>query len=284
MSGAFEEQLHEGHSQRLSVDRVIADERSEFQHIFVFENGAFGRVLALDGIVQITERDEAPYSEMLVHPPAFEHGAVRRALIVGGGDGAVAEELLKHRSVEAVDLVDIDRRVVELAREHLRSVHLGAFEDPRLAVHFRDAFEFLGGGGSAYDLVIADRPDPVGPGARLFEEEFYRRTAAVLAPGGIAVFQSGAPFFQADELRDVVRGMRAVWPEVAAYLTVVPTYGGGYFALTRGAGSPVTGALLREAAARARAAGIETRHYTPEVHRAAYALPPWLAGIIDPGR
>lgn len=283
MSRFFEERLYEGHSQRLAVDRVLAEERSEFQDILLFENGAFGRVLALDGIVQITERDEAPYSEMLVHPPAFEHGAIRRALIVGGGDGAVAEELLKHASVEGIDLVDIDRRVVELSREHLRSVHRGAFEDPRLAVHFEDAFAFLGGAEPAYDLVIADRPDPVGPGARLFEEEFYRRTAAALAPGGIAVFQSGAPFFQADELRDVVRRMRAVWPEVATYLTVVPTYGGGYFALTRGGGAPVTDGLLRKAGERARAAGIETRHYTPAVHRAAYALPPWLAGIAGAG-
>lgn len=276
MSRVFEERLYRGHSQVLAVDRVLVDERSEFQHIFVFENEAFGRVLALEGIVQITERDEAPYSEMLVHPPAFEHGAVRRALVVGGGDGAVAEELLKH-GVEAVDLVEIDRCVVEVSREHLRSVHGGAFEDPRLTVHFQDAFEFLGGGGRSYDLVIADRPDPVGPGVRLFEEEFYRRVAGAMAPEGIAVFQSGSPFFQAGELRDVVRRMRPVWPEPALYLTVVPTYGGGYFALTRGSEKALTDSLLMEASERAAKGAVETRHYTPSVHRAAYVLPPWLA-------
>ncbi len=280
MNETFAELLHEGHAQSFSVRRVLVDEQSKYQRIFLFENDAFGRVLALDGIVQITERDEASYSEMLVHPPVFEHGAIRCAMIAGGGDGAVAKEILKHDSIETVDLVDIDPRVVENAREHLGNIHEGAFENSRLSIHAQDAFSFLEECEGRYDLIIADRPDPVGPAAQLFGSEFYRRVASALRKSGIATFQTGAPFFQAEELREAVARMRTVWSSVATYLTVTPTYTGGFFALTRGSNVPLTTERMEEAMTRARTSEIITNHYTPELHRASYAHPKWIADLV----
>lgn len=281
MTREFAETLHAGYAQIFAVSRVLADEQSAFQHIQLFENPAFGRVLALDGIVQITEHDEHTYSEMMVHPPVYEHGDVERVMIAGGGDGAVAEEVLKHPSVRVVDLVDIDRRVVELAREFLGAVHGKAFEDSRLRVHFDDASCFLDRHQGTYDLIIADRPDPVGAAETLFAESFYQRVAAALRGAGIAVFQSGVPFFQEDELRDVCRKMRSVWGEVSTYLAVTPTYTGGLMAITRGSSRPVTQPILDAALERGRRDLLRTQTYTPDVHRAAYALPAWIRAITD---
>ncbi len=279
----FAETLHAGYTQTFSVTRVLADEHSAFQHIQLFENPVFGRVLALDGIVQLTERDEHTYSEMMAHPPVYEHGRVRRVLIVGGGDGAVAEEILKHGSVEAVDLVDIDPRVVELAREFLGSIHGNAFADPRLQVHAADAAQFLEARREAYDLIISDRPDPIGPARSLFTESFYRTTAAALRAAGVAVFQSGVPFFQHDELRDVCRHMRTAWAGVATYLTVTPTYTGGPMAITRGSRMPLSESRLDDAVERARRNPVPTRTYSPDLHRSAYALPVWMRRAVAAG-
>ncbi len=276
----FAETLHPGYTQAFTVKRMLADERSEFQHIQLFDNPVFGRILVLDGIVQITERDEHTYSEMMVHPAMFEHGRVETVMIAGGGDGAVAEEVLKHASVQHVDLVEIDPRVVELARQFLPSVHGAAFSDPRLHLHFADASRFLDMHPRRYDLIISDRPDPVGPAERLFSESYYRKAAAALQEHGIAVFQSGVPFFQHDEYQDTCRKMRSVWGEVVTYLTVTPTYTGGLMAITRGSTQPLTAHDLDAAVERARAACPATRTYTPDVHRAAYALPAWIERLM----
>ncbi len=279
----YRETLHAGFEQVLHMaGDPLVDERSPYQHIRIFDSVANGRVLVLDDILQLTDKDEAAYSEMLAHPPILEHGAVRRVLIVGGGDGAVAEEVLKHAGVRRVDLVDIDARVVELCRAYFPEVHRGAFDDPRLVFHPADAFQYLSEAADGrYDLVIADRPDPVGPAASLYARDFYARLAAAMAEGGVAVFQTGAPFFQAEELRETHHLLAEAFPRTGTYLTAVPTYTGGFMALTW-AGKALSLGETDETVLRRRAdaAGLRTDHYTPAVHRAAFALPPWVARII----
>lgn len=279
----YRETLHAGFEQVLHLrGEPLVDERSAFQHIRIFDSVANGRVLVLDDILQLTDKDEAAYSEMLAHPPILEHGEVRRVLIVGGGDGAVAEEVLKHAGVRAVDLVDIDARVVELCRTYFPQVHRGAFDDPRLTFHAADAFQFLAETEAGrYDLVIADRPDPVGPAASLYARDFYGRLAAAMAERGVAVFQTGAPFFQAAELHETHGLLAEAFRRTGTYLTAVPTYTGGFMALTWASHGLSLGeadeAVLRR---RADAAGLTTDHYSPAVHRAAFALPPWITRII----
>src|SRR3954452_3940910 len=160
------ERLHKGYAQSMEITKVLADEKSKFQHIRIFDTVANGRVMTLDDIVQITSRDESAYADMLTHLPMLEHGAVERVMIVGGGDLSIADEALKHKNVKEVVLVDIDGRVVELCRKHFATINARAFTDKRLKIEIADAFEYLvrTQARQRFDLIVADRPDPVGPG------------------------------------------------------------------------------------------------------------------------
>src|SRR5580692_816798 len=228
------ERLHKGYAQAMEVTQVLADQQSKFQHIRIFDTVANGRVMTLDDIVQITSRDESAYADMLTHLPMLEHGKVQRVMIVGGGDLSIADEALKHKGVKEVVLVDIDDRVIELCRAHFAEINAKAFRDKRLKIEVADAFEYLGRIKSKgrFDLVVADRPDPVGPGKALFGETFYDRVKAALAPGGFATFQTGVPFYQPQEITDALAELAEFFPHSGLYLSVVPTYVGGFMALS----------------------------------------------------
>ncbi|MEM1139767.1 MAG: polyamine aminopropyltransferase [Pseudomonadota bacterium] len=284
--GRFSETLYPSYRQEFdfSGDAII-DEKSEYQSILLFDNEALGRVLVLDGNVQITDRDEAAYSEMLVHPAVYEHGDVKSVLIIGGGDGAVAEEVLKHETIETCDLCEIDPRVIGLAREHLGSVNKGVFDHPKFTLHLKDASDLIADPQrqSAYDLVISDRPDPVGPGQALFTEQFYQNCKNVLAPGGLAIFQTGVPFFQAEELVEALTHLQKVFPQSGVLLTVVPTYVGGFMALTWGGNGLALGTPdgIAGADRNFSARPVDTDYYTPALHGAAFALPRWIERLVE---
>jgi spermidine synthase len=201
-------------------------------------------------------------------------------MIAGGGDMAIAEEALKHRGVQTVFNVEIDERVVDLSRRHLGEVNASAFADPRLKVQIEDAFVFLADKANRhrFDLIIADRPDPVGPAEVLFGDTFYERVRDALAPGGFAVFQNGVPFFQPEELTDTLRQMKKTFRYSGVYLAVVPSYIGGFMALTWVSNDAVLGDPSRwQGLETAFAASrIATDYYTPAMHRAAFALPAWI--------
>lgn len=281
MAASFRERLHRGYAQTMElVGAPLAEEKSKFQRIRIFDSVANGRVLVLDDIVQLTTRDESAYAEMLTHLPLFEHGAARRVMIVGGGDLSIADEALKHKGVKEVVLVDIDGRVVELCRAHFAEMNASAFADRRLRIEIADAFEYLGRAESKgrFDLVVADRPDPVGPGKALFGEKFYDRVNAALAPAGFATFQTGVPFYQPQEIADALSELRGSFPQCGLYLTVVPSYIGGFMALAwAGKGKRLgTAAGLKRARAAFAASKIKTDYYNPEMHAAAFALPEWI--------
>ena len=234
MAKFFKERLHKGYAQALEIAGTpLVDEKSRYQRIKIFDTVANGRVLTLDDIVQITTRDKSAYAEMLTHLPLFEHGTASRVMIVGGGDLSIADEALKHKGVKEVVLVDIDERVVEVCREHFATINARAFKDKRLKIEIADAFEYLGRPKSKgrFDLIVADRPDPVGPGKALFGETFYDRVKAGLKPGGFATFQTGVPFYQPWEITDALKELEEFFPHSGLYLTVVPTYIGGFMAL-----------------------------------------------------
>jgi spermidine synthase len=285
MANAFLEKLHPGFSQTIELEGApIVEQKSRFQNIKIFDSKRNGRVLVLDDIVQLTTRDECGYSEMLTHVPMLEHGAAKEVMIVGGGDMAIAEEALKHRGVKTVFNVEIDEQVVDLSRRHLSEVNAAAFADPRLKIQIEDAFVFLADKAShgRFDLIIADRPDPVGPAEVLFGDTFYERISKALAPGGFAVFQNGVPFFQPEELVDTLKQMQRTFRYCGVYLAVVPSYIGGFMALTWVSndailGDPAKWANLETSFAASR---IKTDYYTPAVHRAAFALPAWIERLV----
>lgn len=285
MPSSFTERLHKGYAQIMELSGApLAEEKSKFQRIRIFDTVANGRVLVLDDIVQLTTRDESAYAEMLTHLPLLEHGRAKRVMIVGGGDLSIADEALKHKGVKEVVLVDIDGRVVELCRAHFGAINRKAFADRRLKIEIADAFEYLGRAQSKgrFDLIVADRPDPVGPGKALFGETFYERVRAALAPGGFATFQTGVPFYQPQEFTDALLELRSAFPRSGLYLTVVPTYIGGFMALAwagngKGLGTP---AGVKRARAGFAAARLKTDYYNTEIHTAAFALPEWIKQLV----
>jgi len=281
----FKERLHKGYAQSMELaGQPLVEEKSRYQRIKIFDTVANGRVMVLDDIVQITTRDESAYAEMLTHLPLFEHGKAERVMIVGGGDLSIADEALKHRSVKEVVLVDIDGRVVELCKEHFAEINARAFKDKRLKIEIADAFEYLGRAASKgrFDLIIADRPDPVGPGKALFGETFYDRVKAGLKRGGYATFQTGVPFYQPWEITDALKELAEFFPQSGLYLTVVPSYIGGFMALSwAGTGKPLgTPAGIKRARAAFAAAKIKTDYYNPETHAACFALPEWVKRLV----
>jgi spermidine synthase len=279
------ERLHKGYAQSMEITKVVADEKSRFQHIRIFDTVANGRVMTLDDIVQITSRDESAYADMLTHLPMLEHGKVERVMIVGGGDLSIADEALKHKNVKEVVLVDIDDRVIALCEKHFGAVNAKAFKDKRMVIEAADAFEYLGRKSSKnrFDLIIADRPDPVGPGKALFGETFYDRVKGALKKGGYATFQTGVPFYQPWEITEALQELKAFFPACGLYLTVVPTYIGGFMALswaTKG-GKPLgTKAGIQRATKAYKKAKLKCDYYNPAVHAAAFALPNWIRALV----
>lgn len=281
MAKPFAEILYKGYAQTFDViGDMLVDEQTPFQRMHIFDTPMNGRVLALDGIIQLSDRDECVYSEMLAHLPILELGDVRRVLIAGGGDGAIAEEVLKHKAIEAVDLVEIDAHVVEACKKHFKHVNGDAFADPRLTVRIEDALEFLREPGIAgrYDIIITDRPDPVGPAQVLFATEFYQLVKRALTPRGVAVFQNGVPHYQDDELAQSHAQLSEVFRHHGLYLIVVPTYVGGFLAVTWASEAMELGRTvsLETLSLRFAQSGISTDYYTPEVHFASFALPAWV--------
>ena len=281
MKDWFEETLHPGFHLRLGMERVLHETKTEHQHLVIFENPEFGRVLALDGVVQTTERDEFIYHEMVAHVPILAHGSAKNVLIIGGGDGGMLEEVLKHRGIEAAVQVEIDDTVVELSKRYLRAICGDAYEDPRTELVIADGVEFVNQTGRCFDVIIVDSTDPVGPGEALFGERFYGGCKSCLADGGVLVTQNGVPFVQGEELKGTLTVFRNLFQSASCYRAGVPAYIGGD--MTFGWGSDNTSlADVDVLALRARfeAAGIVTEYYTPEMHRGAFALPPYINRLI----
>ncbi len=277
----FKETLYDSISQEIRIDRMYHEARTAHQHLMIFHNARLGRVMTLDGIVQTTEADEFIYHEMMAHVPILAHGAVETVLIIGGGDGGMLREVLRHPGL-AVTQVEIDRSVIDMAREYLPNHSAGAFDDPRAQIVIDDGLHYLATSGDRFDVIISDSTDPIGPGESLFSAEFYRHCAAALKPGGVLVAQNGVPFYQIDELIDTYQRMAGVFADRGFYLAPVPTYAGGHMAFAWATDDPVlrevSVAVLRE---RLQRAGFKPRYYTPEVHRAAFALPQFVLDALE---
>jgi spermidine synthase len=213
--------------------------------------------------------------------PLMAHGAAKRVLIIGAGDGGVLRRVLEHKGVEHAVMAEIDGEVIRLAKEFLPKIAGDAWTNPRGEVIVGDGIDYVRRApDGSFDVIIVDSTDPIGVGEVLFTDEFYENSARILTDGGLIVNQCGVPFMQADELRDTSLRRRQFFPHVGAYIAAVPTYVGGYMTLGWASKQPgiasVDAATIR---ARADAAGIlgTTRYWTPEIHAAAFHLPPYIA-------
>ncbi|MBM93510.1 MAG: spermidine synthase [Legionellales bacterium] len=277
MSQWHHEILHDSYRQSFESETLLFDTCSEHQRIQIFETPLWGRVMLLDQIVQTTERDEFIYHEMFAHVPCFAHGAPRSVLIIGGGDGGLLREVLKHAGIERVVLVEIDAEVIELCKTYLPQHSQGAFSDPRVEVVIADGAAYLDTTSTTFDLILSDSTDPIGPGEVLFEQSFYQKALNHLNPKGILVTQNGVSFLQLGELRTTHQRLSRCAQYHGFYQAVVPTYIGGamHFAWASPS-APCDQVTVESLASRFEAAQIKTRYYHPALHAASFVLPQYV--------
>ena len=277
----FKESLTPSVGNSLRVDELIYAEDSDLQHLILFDNETHGRVLAIDGLVQVSMSDEFIYHEMVSHVPLLAHGAVKSVLVVGGGDGGAMRELLRHPGVERIVLAEIDEDVITFSRKWLPDVSKGSFDDSRVEIKIVDGVDYMNNGDELFDLIIIDSSDPVGPSAVLFTEEFYTACHKRLADGGILVTQSGLASVHSDVVENTSEYFSRIFKHHGFYAITVPTFSGGVMTLGFATDSaecfqPAAGSIEQ----RFKELGIETRYYTPAVHRGAFALPRSLEKLL----
>jgi spermidine synthase len=258
----------------LRVKAILHREKSQFQDILVIDTYEYGRVLLLDGVIQLTRADEFVYHEMISHVPLFTHPRPEKVLIVGGGDGGTVREVLKHPAVRQVELCELDERVCAVSREYLPEVSSG-LADPRVNIRHEDGVAYVGTLAGEYDVIIVDAPDPEGPATGLFTGDFYRSVYRALKPDGLFVAQSESPWYNQELLRRINRSVATAFPVTRFYLAHIPTYQSGMWSFVLGskrydplAAAPDTGDVGA------------LRYYTPELHQAAFVLPQFVSDLL----
>jgi spermidine synthase len=281
MMKVFNETLYDAFGQTFRIDKVYFESKTEHQHLMIFHNAALGRIMVLDGVVQTTEKDEFVYHEMLAHVPLLAHGYAKQVLIVGGGDGAMLREVLKHETIERVTMVEIDHAVIDMAKTYFPKHSQGAFDNPRANIVIADGMDFVRDTEQTFDVVISDSTDPIGPGEILFSDNFYAQCKRILNPGGVLVTQNGVAFFQLEEVQTTARRMSRYFSDTTFYSAAVPTYYGGIMTFAWGSNElamrDIDADTLNQ---RYDASGIDTRYYTPEIHKASFALPKYVVDAI----
>ena len=281
---SFSEKLHDGMAACYTVKKQRLVRKTPFQRMKVLDTVRFGRMLVLDDIVETTEADEFIYHEMMAHVPLYTHPNPKRVLIIGGGDGGVLREVLRH-PVERVVMVEIDGAVVEAAKKHLRKICGEAFKNPRTELIIGDGAEYVRDTSETFDVVIVDSTDPLGPSMPLFGETFCKHAANVMSRDGLLVRQTGSAFLQGAELASAMKHARKVFPCVKVFLTSVPTCVGGHFT------HPLMG--LSDFSRRISLPAVRRRfnkhplamkYYNPDIHAAAFGLPEYIQALCREGR
>lgn len=273
----FQETLYEGYGQRLQMDRLLHEVRSEQQHLVIFENARMGRVMALDGVIRTAEADDFIGHEMLAHVPIFAHGLARRVLIIGGDDGGILREVARHRDIESITLLGTDPVVVALCREFLPNHSAGAFDDPRLQISHEEVLQFLAATEQRFDVILGAST----VGEVLSSEEFYQASRRCLNEDGILVVRTGVPFMQLGELQSAAKRMQGLFADWHFYQAAAPTCIGGALAFAWGGCSVQSRKLpLDTLVQRFAGSGIVTRYYNPHVHAGAFALPQYVLQAI----
>jgi spermidine synthase len=281
MARWIEETFHPHWRVRLEASKVLHEVKTAHQHLAIFENETWGTVLMLDGVCQLTTLDEFVYHEMMAHVPLMALAAPARVLVIGGGDGGVLREVLKHPSVAKATLCEIDRTVIDLSLEHYPQIADGCFDDPRAEVVIADGLKYVADTRERFDAIIVDSSEPIGPSAVLHTREFFADCRRALKAGGVLVTQNGLPFLFPEHLAQTSGIFASLFKATSPFLCTQPCYFGGPFALNWASDDAdllevPEPTLARRMGRRA----IATRYYTPAVHRAAFALPEYVQAAI----
>ena len=281
MKNIFREILHEDYIQEIVITRRIVEEQSEYQFIQLLESKTFGKFLVLNHIIQISEKDEFAYSEMLSHIPVLSIIHPKNILIIGGGDGAVAEEIVKHKDIVSIDLVEIDKRVIEISKKYLNSINRDVFHNKKLNVIINDASVFLNFNKKKYNVIIVDRPDDVGVATSLFSKKFYYNVSKSLDDEGVAIFQTGVVFFQKNILQETISILRSIFKYSGVYITTVPSYAGGFMAISWGSNGVDLEERISFAKDNPLRKNIKTNYYTSKIHEACFSLPKFISKTLE---
>ena len=282
MARWIDETFHPDWRPSIRADKILHEIKTEHQHLVIFENKFWGKVLILDGVFQLTTRDEFIYHEMMAHVPLMALERPRKVLIVGGGDGGILREVLKHPSVQAATLVEIDREVIDTSIKYYPEIGKAAFANKRANIVIADGLKFVADTKEKFDAIIVDSSEPMGPSAVLHSKRFFTDCRNALKSGGIFVTQNSLPFHTPEHLTDTSRSLSSLYRHVAPYICTQPCYFGGEFCISWASNDDkhlqVAAATLRRRATRR---GIKTRYWTPEFQVGAFALPGYMQDIVD---
>ncbi|KAL1499882.1 hypothetical protein AB1Y20_012565 [Prymnesium parvum] len=268
-----------GQAMSLKVDEVIWEGRSDFQDILVFKSATYGMVLALDGVIQLTERDEYAYQEMITHIPMHAHPDPQSVLIVGGGDGGVLREVCRHAGVQKIVMCEIDPQVCEIAQKFFSNSTATAFNDPRLTLLHADAAEFVKDKAQEFDVVIVDSSDPVGPAETLFTADFYRSLRHAMKPNAIMCNQGECMWLHLELIGEVLSHCKEVFPSVDYAFTTIPTYPSGQIGFLLCSTAP--NVVLRSPARTPEPElAAQLKYYSSAVHAAAFVLPEFAERVV----
>ncbi len=278
----FNEYYHERTGLTVGVNKILFSEQTPYQKVEVFETDTWGNMMTIDGMVMLSEKDEFVYHEMLTHVGMFAHPDPRRVLIIGGGDGGTAREVLRHPSVEQVDMVEIDEAVVRAAKQFLPNV--GAFDDPRLSVLYEDGIRFVEKVDHPYDVIIIDGSDPVGPAADLFSETFYHRCRKALSENGVLTAQTESPWVPSyhSAIHNLFATLDNTFRISEMYLAFIPLYPAGMWSLAFASQGihPHDPDVMKRVSEGTRRMDSALQYYNEEIHRGAFALPGFVKDML----
>lgn len=278
IDGWFHErgELWKGQAMSLQVKKVLDHYRTDFQDLLVFESEHHGTVLVLDGVIQVTTRDEFSYQEMIAHIPLFAHPNPKKVLVIGGGDGGVLREVARHKGVEEIVECEIDEGVIIASKKHFPNLAKG-YDDPRVTVKIMDGAKFLEEHEDSFDVIITDSSDPIGPASVLFETPFYNAMHKSLREGGIVCTQGECMWLHLDLIKPLVDSIQETFTSVEYAYTTIPTYPSGQIGFILATKGRTTCKIPSE---RPLEFANELNYYTPEIHRAAFVLPAFCQRAI----
>jgi len=276
----YTEQHSENVRFSIKVDKHLYTGQSEFQRIDVFQAKEFGTILTLDGLIMVTEKDEYIYHEMIVHVPMATNPEIKNVLVIGAGDGGTVRELTRYKTIEKIDMVEIDKLVVDVCREYLQQTAC-MLDDPRVALHFEDGLRFVRTKEAVYDLIIVDSTDPFGPGEGLFTKEFYGNCYKALKKDGILVNQHESPYYEAyaQSMQRAHQIIREYFPICRVYQAHIPTYPSGHWLF--GFASKTYDPLVDVNEQKWNALGLATNYYNTELHKGCFALPNYVKRLLE---
>ncbi len=274
----------ENHSEEvrfsIKINKQIYSAQSNFQRIDIFDTNEFGRIFTLDGLIMVTEKDEFIYHDMIVHVPMATNPSIKKVLVIGAGDGGTVRELTRYKTIERIDMVEIDKQVVEVCLEHFKQTSC-ALSDKRVNLYFEDGIKFMSQKSNEYDLIIVDSTDPIGPGEGLFTRQFYSDCFTALNENGILVNQHESPYYDmyAKSMKRAHRRIKEIFPICNVYQVHIPTYSSGHWLF--GFASKKYDPIKDLDANAWNSLGINTKYYNTDLHVGSFALPNYVKDMLN---